>query len=140
MPYFRERPLVFWSFALAILLGGCDSKSGPQCDSSETRNAVLQAVSNDRDNALAKYAAAENSDAAKAHGDGSEAGKSQQQPKYLLDDEMVTVSTSDHKRTLKCSGALSVTVGDTTASKEVNFTVQQSSDGKLTVAVEPFQF
>jgi hypothetical protein len=33
-----------------------------------------------------------------------------------------------------------VTVGDTTASKEVNFTVQQSPDGKLTVAVEPFQF
>jgi len=139
MPYFRKRPLVFWSFALAILLGGCDSKSGLQCDSSETRNAVLQAVSNDRDNALAKYAATQNSDAAKAHGD--EPGKSQQQqPAYLLDDEMVTVSTRDHKRTLKCRGALSVTVGDTTASKEVNFTVRQSPDGKLTVAVEPFQF
>jgi hypothetical protein len=51
---------------------------------------------------------------------------------------MVTVSTDDTKRTLKCSGA--VTVGDVKASKEVNFTVQQASDGKSTVSVEPFQF
>ena len=29
--------------------------------------------------------------------------------------------------------------GDTKASKEVNFTVQQS-DGKVAVSVEPFQF
>src|ERR1700722_9977394 len=101
MPYFRERPLVFSSFALAILLGGCDSKSGPQCDSSETRNAVLKAVSNDRDNALAKYAAAENSDAAEAHGDGSEAGKSQQQPTYRLAVPMGRVSTRGPRRTRK---------------------------------------
>jgi hypothetical protein len=53
---------------------------------------------------------------------------------------MVTTSTSDNKRTLKCSGSLSVTVGDTKASKEVDFTVQQSPDGKITVSVAPFQF
>jgi len=33
-----------------------------------------------------------------------------------------------------------VTVGQTKASKEVDFTVQQASDGKTSVSVEPFQF
>jgi hypothetical protein len=59
---------------------------------------------------------------------------------YLLGDKMVTVSTGDNKRTMKCSGALSVTVGEAKATKEVNFTVQQAADGKTTVSVEPFQF
>jgi hypothetical protein len=31
-------------------------------------------------------------------------------------------------------------VGDTKASKKIDFTVQQSSDGKLSVSVAPFQF
>jgi hypothetical protein len=62
------------------------------------------------------------------------------QPQYVLGEKIVTTSTSKDKRTLTCSGALSVTVGDTKASKEVNFTVQQASDGKITVSVDPFQF
>jgi hypothetical protein len=41
---------------------------------------------------------------------------------------------------LECSGSISVTVGNTKASKELNFTVQQSLDGKITVSVAPFQF
>jgi len=61
-------------------------------------------------------------------------------PLYLLGEKIVTTSTSADKRTLKCSGSISVTVGDTKASKEVNFTVQQSSDGKIDVSVDPFQF
>jgi hypothetical protein len=35
---------------------------------------------------------------------------------------------------------LSVIYGDIKASKEVNFTVQQASDGKVSVLVAPFQF
>jgi hypothetical protein len=31
-------------------------------------------------------------------------------------------------------------VGDTKASKEVHFTVQQAADGKMSVSVVPFQF
>ena len=53
---------------------------------------------------------------------------------------IVTTSTSNDKLTLKCSGAISAAVGDTKATKEVTFTVQQSSDGKLSVSVDPFQF
>jgi len=45
MPYFRKRPIVLWSFPFLIFLSGCDAK--PECDSFETRNAVLLTVSND---------------------------------------------------------------------------------------------
>jgi hypothetical protein len=55
MPHFRKRPTVFWSLPFLIFLGGCDAK--PECDSFETRNAVLKTVSEDHKNALAEYAA-----------------------------------------------------------------------------------
>jgi len=61
-------------------------------------------------------------------------------PLYQLGQKIVTASTSKDKLTLKCSGELSVAVGDLMATKEVNFQVQQSADGKLSVSVEPFQF
>jgi hypothetical protein len=135
MLYFRERSLVFWSFPFVIFLSGCGAK--PECDSFETRNAVLQIVSDDHNNALATYAA-QNSNVVKEK--SSNATSENKKPLYLLGEQIVTTSTSADKRTLQCSGAMSVTVGDTKASKEVNFTVQQSSDGKTTVAVAPFQF
>ena len=138
MPYFCKRPIVFLSFPFLIFLSGCDAKP-PECDSFETRNAVLKTVSDDHNNALVGYAA-KNSTIAKSNEASSEAEKSKQQPLYLLGDKMVTTSTSEDKRTLKCSGAISATVGDTTASKDINFTVQQSSDGKITVSVAPFEF
>ena len=136
MPHFRRRPTVFWSLPFLIFLGGCDAK--PECDSFETRNAVLKTVSEDHQNALAEYAA-KSSNLAKSSDANSEAEKSKQQPLYVLGEKIVTTSTSKDKRTLKCSSSISATVGDTKASKEVNFTVQQS-DGKITVSVDPFQF
>ena len=136
MPHFRKRPTVFWSLPFLIFLGGCEAK--PECDSFETRNAVLKTVSEDHKNALAEYAA-KSSNLAKSSDANSEAEKSKQQPLYVLGEKIVTTSTSKDKRTLKCSGSISATVGDTKASKEVNFTVQQS-DGKIAVSVEPFQF
>jgi hypothetical protein len=137
MLYFRKLPIAFWSFLFPIFLSGCNAK--PECDSFETRNAVLQAVSDDHNNALVKYAA-KNSNLAKSSDTSSEAEKSRQKPLYLLGEEMVTTSTSKDKRTLKCSGSISVIVDDTKASKEVNFTVQQPSDGKMSVSVDPFEF
>ena len=137
MPYFRNRPIVFWGFPFLILLSGCEAK--PECDSSETRNAVLQTISDDHNNALVEYAA-KNPNLAKSTDASSEAEKSKQPPLYVLGEKIVTTSTSADKRTLKCSGSISATVGDTKASKEVNFTVQKLSDGKITVSVAPFQF
>jgi hypothetical protein len=136
MLYFRKRLTVFWSFPFLVFLSGCDAK--PEYDSFETRNAVLQTISDDHNNALAEYAA-NNSTMAKSSDPSSKTKKSKQQPFYLLGEKIVTTSTGENKRTLKCSGSISVTVGDTKASKEV-FTVQQSSDGKLAVSVAPFQF
>jgi hypothetical protein len=107
MPYFRKRRLVFWSFPVLILLSGCNAK--PECDSFETRNAVLQAVSDDHNNALGKYAAKNSTTASDAT---SEAEKLRQQPLYLLGEKIVTMSASEDKRTLKCSGSMAVTVGD----------------------------
>jgi hypothetical protein len=137
MLYFRKRPIVFWSLPFLIFLSGCDAK--PECDSLETRNAVLQTVSDDHNNALVEYAA-KNPNTAKSSDASSEAEKSKQQPLYLLGEKIVTTSTSENKKTLKCSGSISVTVGETKASKEIDFTVQRSSDGKISVSVAPFQF
>jgi hypothetical protein len=136
MSYFRKRPIAFWSFPFLFFLIGCDAK--PECDSFETRNAVLKTISDDHQNALAEFAA-KRSNATKSSDESPEAEKSRQQPLYVLGEKIVTTSTSADKQTLKCSGSISATVGDTKASKEVNFTVQQS-DGKITVSVDPFQF
>jgi hypothetical protein len=134
---FSQATDIFWSFPFLIFLSGCDAK--PECDSFETRNAVLQTVSDDHNNALVEYAA-KNPNMAKSSDASSEAEKSKQQPLYVLGEKIVTTSTSEDQRTLKCRGSISVTVGDTKASKEVNFTVQQPSDGRITVSVAPFQF
>ena len=137
MPYFRKRSIVFSSCSFLIFLSGCSAK--PECDSFETRDAVLKSVSDDHNNALGKYAA-ENSTTAKPSDASSESKKSRQHPLYLLGEKIVTTSTNKDKRTLTCSGSISVTVGDTKASKEIDFTVQQLSDGKISVSVTPFQF
>jgi hypothetical protein len=143
MPYYFRRSRAFWSVPLLIFLGGCDAK--PDCDSFETRNAVLKTISDDHRNPLATYAA-KNSTAEKGNSTGtsSEAGQSENsertRPLYLLGERIVTTSTSKDRRTVECSGAISATVGDTKASKEVDFTVQKSSDGKISVSVAPFQF
>ena len=137
MAALHHRPLIFCGFPLLALLGGCDP--GPQCDSPENRSAVLQSFSGDRSNALARFVASQ-ADITHPQDASASAATPDQTPTYLLDQEMVTLSTSDHQQTLKCSGVLSATIGDTTASKEFNFTVQHAPDGKVTISVEPFQF
>jgi hypothetical protein len=136
MRYFSNRSLALCNFPFLIFLSGC-GPGRPECDSIETRNAVLQTVSNDHNNPLARYAA-ENPNTAKPNDAGSDAEKAK--PLYLLGEKIVTRSTSEDKRTLRCSGAISATVGQTKASKEVTFTVQQAPDGKISVSVDPFQF
>lgn len=92
---------------------------------------MLQTVADDHRNPLANYAAKEST--AKPTPENAK-------PLYLLGNKIVTTSVSADKRTLQCSGAISVAVGDTKASKEIDFTVQQTSDGKVSVSVVPFQF
>jgi len=120
---------IFGAASLMIVLGGCSAK--PECDSTETRTAVLQIVSDDHRNGLVEYAARNST--AKPNLENSK-------PLYLLGERIVTASTSKDKRTLQCSGAISVSLGDIKASKEIEFTVQRSADGKVSVSVVPFQF
>jgi hypothetical protein len=143
MPYFHTRSVALSSFFLLAAIGVV--RAEPQCDSFETRNAVLHSISDDHSNPLAAFAAKnfnENADGSKKS--GADAAKStnseSEKPSYLLGEKIVTTSTSQDKQTLTCSGAISATVGDTKASKEVNFTVQQTADGKISVSVAPFQF
>ena len=135
MSHFSERSFVFFSLSALACLAGCDPKV--ECDSPETRAAVLQTISDDHKNALANFAA-KNSNVAEDVKQSSDAEKTK--PLYLLGEKIVTTSTSEDKRTLRCSGAISATVGDTKASKEITFTVQRPKDGKISVSVTPFQF
>ncbi|MGY4405361.1 hypothetical protein ACVIYL_006164 [Bradyrhizobium sp. USDA 3315] len=124
-----SRLLWFLGFPVLVVLGGCGDQL--ECDSIETRKAVLQTISNDHRNPLVNFAAREST--AKPTAENAN-------PQYLLGEKIVTTSASEDKRTLQCSGGISVSVGDIKASKEVEFTVQKSSDGKLAVSVAPFQF
>lgn len=137
----RAQSVILWSLSSLLLLGGCDGKV--ECDSIETREAVLQFISNDSNNPLVNYAE-RNSTEPREEGSNSpqsDAAKAAtKKPVYLLGQRMVAAKTSEDKRTLECSGPLSVTYGDLKATKEVNFTVQRSSDGKVSVSVAPFQF
>jgi hypothetical protein len=138
MPNLFKLSIILESSCFLTFLGGCNAK--PECDSFETRDAVLKSVSDNHDNALGKFAAKTASNSA-SPGASSETEKIQQQPPlYLLGEKIVTTSTSADKKTLKCSGAISVTVGNTKATKEIDFTVQRSSNGKVSVSVTPFEF
>ncbi|VIO78548.1 hypothetical protein [Bradyrhizobium ivorense] len=130
MPNFLDRSLAVWCFPVFLLLSAC-GENKLECDSIDTRNAVLQRVADDHRNPLVNYAAKEST--AKPNPENSK-------PLYLLSERMVTTSTSPDKRTLQCSGGISVSVGDVKASKEIEFTVQRASDGKISVSVVPFQF
>jgi hypothetical protein len=136
----REPALVLSSLSFLLFLSGCVSQ--PECDSIETRQAVLQFISNDSDNPLVNYAERNSTEPKEGSSSPqSDAAKSATtKPVYLLGQRIVTAKTSKDKRTLECSGPLSVTYGDLKATKEVNFTVQRSSDGTVSVSVVPFQF
>ena len=136
MPRFAKS-LVSWSFPLLFVSSG--SIAAPECDSIESRKAVLQFVLGDGNNPLGTYAA-KNSTAGKTSAAAKPQIPKSETPLYQLGQKIVTTSTSKDKLTVKCSGGISAAVGDIKATKEITFTVQQSSDGNISVSVDPFQF
>jgi hypothetical protein len=76
---FSRATIVVLGFRFPIVLSGCNAK--PECDSFETRNAVLRTVSDDHNNVLGEYAAKNSTTASDA---GSEAEKSRRKPLYVL--------------------------------------------------------
>jgi hypothetical protein len=139
------------NFALPILLvllllSGCGAV-GPECDSLDARNSVLKIASDDNNNALANYAARNSSVIeAKTNSARTEAEKTEiwktaaQGASYALDETISTNSTSKDKRSVTCSGLLSATVEDATAQKQIDFKVEETPDGRVSVSVSPFQF
>jgi hypothetical protein len=137
MPYFKSGSLVFCSIPFVVFSTGCIA--APECDTIETRKAVLQFALGDGGNPLGTYAA-KNSTAGKNSAVGKSPNLEGETARYQLGQKIVTTSTSKDKMTVKCSGGISAAVDDTKATKEVIFTVQQSADGKVSVSVDPFQF
>jgi hypothetical protein len=66
--------------------------------------------------------------------------KAKEDAVYTLDDTVIMNARMRATRAVSCSGLLSVTVADTTAQKQVDFTVEQSVSGKISVSVKPFLF
>jgi hypothetical protein len=146
MKLFREEQRILGCFSVLLLLGGC---GGPEleCDSPDSRRSVVKTVSDDDNNALVNYAVKNSSSvAAMVRDTKSEAEKSTIWEKarrgaaYTLDDTIRLRSRNRATRAVTCGGLLSVTVADTTAEKEIEFKVEQTTDGATIVSVSPFLF
>jgi hypothetical protein len=121
---------------ILIALAACGAPKA-ECDTPENRAEVLKLITDDHANALGRFAADHPNP---AKDEKSKETPASREPLYTLGDQMITRSVSGDKKTLQCSGAISATVNGTKATKEFNYTVQQSSDGKSAVSVAPFQF
>jgi hypothetical protein len=140
----RKSPSVLWCFPVLLLLSGC-GETGPECGSVDARNAVIKSVADDSNNRLVNFAV-ENSDAVaellkNARADAEKSAireKAKQDAVYSLDDTIV--SNSRTARAASCTGLLYVKVSDTTAQKAVEYSVEQTADGKISVSVKPFVF
>jgi hypothetical protein len=107
----------------------------------------MKSIAGNSSNALVDYLVRE-SDAVKARVDAakSDAEKSgileeaREAASYRLSDTITTNSKSNDRRAVTCSAIMFATVEDTTAEKQVDFRVEQESDGKVSVSVTPFQF
>jgi hypothetical protein len=137
---------VFWSFSAFLLLSSCGEEQ-PTCDSLEARNLVVKTVADDKNNSLLNYAVKNSSMVAKMVADvDAEADKlviwekAKEGAVYTLDDTVIVNSRNRVTQTLSCSGVLSVTVEDTTAQKQIDFTVEQPAKGIILVSVKPFLF
>jgi hypothetical protein len=146
MKLFREEHRILGCFSVLLLLGGCGGAE-PECDSEESRKSVVRIVSDNNDNALVNYAAENSSSVAAMVSDAkSEAEKSAVLEKarrgavYVLDDTIRMRSRNRAARAVTCTGLLAVTVADTTAQKEIEFKVEQTTDGAISVSVSPFLF
>jgi hypothetical protein len=144
-PLRKKLPLVLWWFPVLLLLSGCGLE--PECDSLDTLNSVVKIISDDSNNALVNYAVRNSSSvAAMVSHTNTETEKlaiwekARQGAVYRLDDTILTNSRNRATRAVTCSGLLYVTVGDTIAEKQIDFKVQRTTDGKMSVSVGPFLF
>jgi hypothetical protein len=140
----KRQSLVLWCLPALLALSGC-GEAGPECGSSDARNSVVKIIADNTNNSLLNYAIQNSSSVAEmlsnANADAEKSAireKAKQGAIYTLDNTIVVNSTK--ARVADCTGILSVKVGDMSAEKEVEFTVEQTADGKISVSVMPFLF
>jgi hypothetical protein len=146
MQLFPERRTVLGCCPALLLLSGC-GEATPECGSLDARKTVVKVISDDSNNALANYAAKNSSVVAAMLSNAKTEveklailEKARQDAAYRLDDAIRTNSINNAKRTVTCTGLLYATVEDATAQKELDFKVEQTADGKISISVSPFQF
>jgi hypothetical protein len=137
---------VWCCFPVVLLLTGCGELESA-CDSLDARTLVVKIISDDSHNRLVNYAVDNSSSVAAMVGNTrTEAEKAaileeaRKGAVYSLDDAILTNSRNKTTGTTSCSGLLSVNVGDTTAQKQVDFEIEQTTDGTISVSVNPFLF
>ena len=143
----KEQSLFLRCFPVLLLLSGCGGAE-PDCGSLDARNLVVKIVSDDNDNALVNYAVKNSNSVAAMLGDTKSEveklviwEKAKQGAIYTLDDTILMNSRDRAAtRAVTCIGLLSVTVVDITAQKEVEFRLEQTTEGKMLVSVRPFLF
>jgi hypothetical protein len=140
----KQHASLLFCFPLALLLSGC-GEQGPECGSPDARNSVVRIVKEDRNNRLLNFAVENSSTVeemlrqARAEADKSAIReKAKQDAVYGIDESVVVNSRSP--RQAVCTGLLSVTVGDATVQKDVEFRIEQAADGKISISVKPFLF
>lgn len=146
-PVGKEQFLILGCFAALILLSGCGEAEPDVCGSLETRNSIIESFANDHNNALVNYAAKNSNAVATMVGDTDvETEKlrilenAKRSAVYTLDDTILTKLRDRSTHAVTCIGVLDVRVADTTAEKELEFRVEQTTDGKMLVSVNPFLF
>jgi hypothetical protein len=142
----KTRYPFLWHFPVLLSFCGC-GMPGPECDSVESRNSVVKMIEDNHNNALVTYAANNSSAVAAMVGSATlEADKlavletARRGAIYRLSDTIDMESRDSAAQTVTCSGALDVTVMDTTAHKALTFSVTQTTEGKTLVSVNPFLF
>jgi hypothetical protein len=145
-PFRKKQQLSLWWLSVLLLLNGC-GEAEPECDSLDTRNSLVKIISEDSNNALVNFAVKNSSSvAAMMSSTNTEAEKlailesAKRGAAYKLDDTILTNSRNRAAGAVTCSGLLYVTVGDTTAEKQIDYKVERKTDGKMSVSVDPFLF
>ena len=144
--FVKAQFLVLGYFSILLSLSGCGGAE-LECDSLESRKSVVKIIADDNNNALVNYAANNSSVVAAMVGNANTKAdrlmileEAKRGAVYKLDDTIRMNSKNRTAHVVTCSGTLDVTVADTTAEKQVDFRVEQASDGKMSVSVDPFLF
>ncbi|WP_244066609.1 hypothetical protein [Bradyrhizobium sp. Ce-3] len=138
-------------FVLLLLLSGCgeaDQSAERECRSSDARGSVLKVFSDDENNKLVTYTLKYSSSLeAMMNAAKSETEKvailesAKKSAVYSLDGTILVKSRDKAGREVICIAILSVAVLDTSAEKEIEFSVKQTTDGRPPlVSVSPFLF